>query len=78
MIEVPWQRLSESALAGVIEEFVHREGTDYGERELTLEEKSESLMAQLKRGDIMLVYDPANESCTLVNKEWVSKKRPAE
>ncbi len=75
MIEVPWQQLSELALAGVIEEFIHREGTDYGERELSLEEKTESLMTQLKRGDIKLVYDPANESCTLVDKKWASKER---
>ncbi len=75
MIEVPWQQLSKSALAGVIEEFIHREGTDYGERELSLEEKTECLMTQLKQGDIKLVYDPTNESCTLIDKEWVSKER---
>jgi len=70
VIEVPWQQLSESALAGVVEEFIHREGTDYGERELSLPEKTERLMIQLKQGDIKLVYDPASESCTLVDKQF--------
>ncbi|MYE98920.1 MAG: YheU family protein, partial [Gammaproteobacteria bacterium] len=32
-MEVPWQKLSDEALAAVIEEFVTREGTEYGARD---------------------------------------------
>ncbi|TIE66479.1 YheU family protein, partial [Legionella pneumophila] len=34
---IPWQELSPEALENLIESFVLREGTDYGEHERTLE-----------------------------------------
>lgn len=34
---VPWDQLSAEALRGLIEEFVTRDGTDYGEVEVPLE-----------------------------------------
>jgi uncharacterized protein len=36
---VPHTELSAEALRGVVESFVLREGTDYGEREFSLEQK---------------------------------------
>ena len=36
-VEIPASRLSTAALDGLIEEFVTRDGTDYGEQEHTLE-----------------------------------------
>jgi uncharacterized protein YheU (UPF0270 family) len=38
-IEVPYGELSAELLNAVIESFVLREGTDYGEREFSLEDK---------------------------------------
>ncbi|GIT23055.1 MAG: hypothetical protein CM1200mP40_27370 [Gammaproteobacteria bacterium] len=38
-MEIPYTELSGDALRGVIEEFVSREGTEYGQREYTLEDK---------------------------------------
>ena len=38
-VEVPWDRLAPETLRQVIESFVHREGTDYGEQEASLERK---------------------------------------
>lgn len=61
-IKVPVSELSEEALAGVIESFVLREGTDYGEREFTLAEKRELVRAQLERGDAVIYFDPHTRS----------------
>ena len=36
---IPWQDLSPETLENLIESFVLREGTDYGEHERTLEQK---------------------------------------
>ena len=44
-MEIPHRQLSDEALLGVIEEYISREGTDYGHREYSFEEKIE------KRGD---------------------------
>lgn len=37
---IPWQEISADALSNLIREFVLREGTDYGESEVSLEQKS--------------------------------------
>ena len=65
-IEIPWQQLSEEALRGVAEEFITREGTDYGLRETTLEEKVAQLMAQLVRVDAVIMFDNERASCHIV------------
>src|SRR5690606_18935038 len=65
-VEVPLDTLSPAALRGVIEAFVLREGTDYGERERTLEEKVADVRRQLARGEARIVFDPATESVDIV------------
>lgn len=68
-LEVPYRSLSHDALSGLIDEFITREGTDYGEREHSLEEKRASVMQQLERAQIAIVYDFESESTTLVPRE---------
>lgn len=66
VLEIPWQSLSAPALRGVIEEFITREGTDYGQNEFSLGDKVAQVMHQLKRGEAAIVFDHTTESCTLV------------
>lgn len=70
-IEIPFGLLSDDALRGLIEEFVSREGTDYGQRDHTLDEKAASVRRQLEDGRAVIVYDPATENCNIVLKENV-------
>ncbi len=63
---MPHGALTPDALRGVIEEFVTREGTDYGERERELEEKVADVMRQLERGEVRIVIDSETESVTLL------------
>lgn len=65
-VEIPMQELSPDALRGVVENFVLREGTDYGAQELTLERKVRDVMRQLERREARIMFDPASESVTLV------------
>ena len=58
--------LSDEALRGVIESFVLREGTDYGEREVSLERKVAQVLQQLERGEAQIVFDPELESIDIV------------
>ena len=62
---IPWQSLSSDALDGVIEEFVTREGTEYGIREVSLESKVAAIRAQLRAGDVVIVYDAALETASI-------------
>jgi uncharacterized protein YheU (UPF0270 family) len=68
-IEVPYRELSPDALRGVVEAFVLREGTDYGSREFTHEEKVAQLLTALERGEARILFDPATESVTLVARQ---------
>ena len=65
-MEIPYTELSGDALRGVIEEFVSREGTEYGQREYTLEDKINRVVRQLESGEVKLFFDEQSESCNLV------------
>ena len=63
---IPWQALNPDTLNNLIESFVLREGTDYGEEERTLEEKTQDIHRQLTAGDIVVVWSELNESVSLM------------
>jgi uncharacterized protein YheU (UPF0270 family) len=65
-IEVPHTELSPEALRGVIEAFVLREGTDYGERDIPHDTKLAQVQRQLERGEAKILFDPVTESVDLV------------
>jgi uncharacterized protein YheU (UPF0270 family) len=65
-VVVPHTELSADALRGVIEAFVLREGTDYGTREFSIDEKVAHVMRQLVRGEAQVLYDPNTESVDIV------------
>ena len=67
-VEIPFDALSESALRGLLEEFVSRDGTDYGVHERSLEDKVRDVMRQLQRGEAVIVFDPETRSANVVVK----------
>lgn len=70
-MEVPKEALSEEALHGIIENFILREGTDYGREEAAFETKFKQIKKQLDNGDIKIVFDPNTETVGIVTKvEW--------
>ena len=66
---IPPEQLSEDALQGVLEEYIGREGTDYGELELSLKDKVARLRPQVMRGDVLIIFDEFLETLTLVRRE---------
>lgn len=58
--------LSADALDGLVEEFVSRDGTDYGAVERSLEQKVAAVKRQLERGEVCIVFDRDEESVNLV------------
>jgi len=68
-VVVPHTELSGEALRGVLSSVVLREGTDYGEREFSFEEKVAHLLARLERGDAQIVFDPESQSVDIVVSE---------
>jgi len=75
-VEVPHAALSAAALQGLIEAFVLREGTDYGEREHSLEAKVAHVRAQLERGEASILFDPRTRSTDVVLRAGMHRGRP--
>ena len=65
-MHIPHTELSADALTGIIEEYVSREGTEYGARDYSLEEKVQQVMQQLQRGEAVIDYDPDSQTCQLL------------
>lgn len=63
---IPWQDLSPETLDNLIESFVLREGTDYGEHERSLEQKVNDVKRQLKSGDVVLVWCELHETVNIM------------
>ena len=68
-VAVPLQRLQEGVLQALLEEFASRDGTDYGEQELSLVQKVLALEGQLKRGELQILYDADSEQWDLLPRE---------
>lgn len=64
-IEIPHTALSPEALRGLVEEFVTRDGTDYGEREASLETRVRDVLRQLERGEVTILFDPDSGTANL-------------
>ncbi len=61
--------MSPEALHGVIEEFVTRDGTDYGEVEVPLGTKIAQVLAHLRSGKAVIVFDQETETCTVLRND---------
>lgn len=68
-MEIPHSELTPETLRNLIEEFVSREGTDYGHNEYSLDEKVSKVLRQLETGRVQIVYDAEEQSCHIVVKE---------
>ncbi len=71
-MEIPYQQLSQDALYGLIEEYVTREGTDYGHGDYSLADKVAAVQRQLERGEAIIHYDSYMQNCNIIS----SKDRP--
>ena len=66
---IPWPILFLQALENLIESFVLREGTDYGEHERSLSDKVSQVKRQLERGDAVLVWSELHETVNIMPRD---------
>ncbi|GAA0787893.1 YheU family protein [Marinobacterium sediminicola] len=69
---VPWQELAPETLDNLIEEFVTRDGTDYGDQEYSLAQKVAQVRVALARAEAVLVFSERSGLCNIVPAERVS------
>jgi len=62
---IPVNKLSPEALQGVIDEFISRAGTDYGEIEASRETKFKQVKYKLETGSAVLIFDNETETTNI-------------
>ena len=71
---IPYKELSAETMQALIEDFVTRDGTDYGREEMSLREKSDYLLTLLEKGELLISYDTDMKTCGLVTKEELKNR----
>jgi len=66
---IPVNKLSAEALKGVVDEFISRNGTDYGETEASPETKFRQVKQKLESGLAVLIYDDEAETTNIFMKD---------
>ncbi len=75
-VEIPYRRLNPETLRSLIQEFVSRDGADWGEAGGTLEEKVEQVLQQLRLGKTRVVFDLAAQTANIVVAGTGGRGRP--
>jgi len=68
-VVIPVSQLQEETLNNILEEFITREGTDYGDYEISLQQKVDRLKRKIVQGDVVIVFDSVLESVNLMTKK---------
>lgn len=75
LIEIPWDALAGDTLNALVEEFVTRDGTDYGEQEVALDRKVLQVINGIKRKEYVIVFDAEQESVQILTRQqWLQFK----
>ena len=65
-VEVPYQQLDPETLRRMIQEFVSRDGADWGDAGCTLEDKVTQVLQQLERKQVKVVFDLRSQTANIV------------
>ncbi|MCC4275943.1 YheU family protein [Marinomonas communis] len=71
---IPFESLAPETLDNVLSDIVSRDGTDYGDYDLSLDKKREQALRALKSGDAVLLFDTESETIQLVSKSALQQR----
>lgn len=71
---IPFESLAPETLENVLSDIVSRDGTDYGDYDLSLDQKREQALRALKSGDAVLLFDTESETIQLVSKSALQQR----
>jgi len=66
---IPLEQLPAETIHAIIEDFILREGTEYGAEDISKQAKITQVMQQLKKGSAVLVYSELHESVNILPSE---------
>lgn len=64
---IPYEQLSADALDGLIEEYVTRDGTDYGEQEMSLTDRVTQVKRKLVTGEAVILFSEGKGECNIIS-----------
>lgn len=65
---IPWQELPPETLDNIVESVILREGTDYGMEELSLAQKKQNLLTQIRNGRAVVIWSELHETIDIKDK----------
>lgn len=66
---IPYDSLASDTLETILDDIVSRDGTDYGDYELSVAQKRQQALQSLKKGEAVLLFDTESETIKMVRKE---------
>lgn len=70
---IPFDSLTEETLSNILVEVVTRDGTDYGEYDLSLEQKCQQAHKMLKSQQAFLIFDTESETIKLISRDQMAQ-----
>jgi len=69
ILNIPYEKLPPEILRSIIEEFVTRHGTDYGEVEVPLEQRIRQVQKEIISGKLLILFDTQDQICNIVSRD---------
>jgi uncharacterized protein YheU (UPF0270 family) len=69
---IPHEELNPDTLRAMLEDFVTRDGTEYGENETPIAERIDFVLRQLRAGKAFILYDAESASFTIGSREQMT------
>lgn len=69
---IPYDSLSSETLDTILDDIVSRDGTDYGEYDLSVAQKRQQALKVLSNGEAVLLFDTESETIKMVPKDALS------
>ena len=66
---IPYDSLAPDTLETILDDIVSRDGTDYGDYDLSVAQKRQQALQSLKKGEAVLLFDTESETIKMVRKE---------
>ena len=74
-MQIPHERLAPETLRALLFDYVTRDGTDYGEQEISPEHKIAQVMQQLVKGHVAIVFDAETQGFDVLTREELSRRQ---
>ena len=73
-VEVPYEQIEPETLKGLVEEFITRDGTFYGKKEMSMDQKVDMIIGQLKAREAVITWDRYVKTSNIVLSEDIDKQ----